>query len=73
VLSHIAFSKSCDSFSLIDDSDGVPLGPFFLFFLPIFFYSQGEKLDDTPVLVTSVYWVLVSSFCAFFPKIILLG
>lgn len=36
--------------------------PFFLFFLPIFFYSQAQKLNDTPVLVTSVYWVFVSSF-----------
>jgi len=36
--------------------------PFFLFFLPIFFYSQAQRLNDTPVLVTSVYWVLVSSF-----------
>jgi NAD(P)-dependent dehydrogenase (short-subunit alcohol dehydrogenase family) len=36
--------------------------PFFLFFPPIFFYSLGQKLNDTPVLVTSVYWVLVSSF-----------
>jgi hypothetical protein len=63
VLSHTAFSKSCDSSSLIEYSDGVLLGPFFLFFLPIFFYSQGQKLNDAPVLVTSVYWVLVSSFC----------
>ena len=69
VLSHTAFSKSCDSSSLIYDSDGVLLGPFFLFFLPIFFYSQSQKLNDAPVLVTSVYWVLVSSFCALSPKI----
>jgi hypothetical protein len=68
VLSHTAFSKSCDS-SLIENSDGVLLGPFFLFFLPIFFYSQAQKLNDTPVLVTSAYWVLVSSFCALSPKI----
>lgn len=73
VMSHTAFSKSFDSSSLIEDSDGVPLGPFFLFFLPIFFYSQGEKLHDTPVLVTSVYWVLVSTFCAFSSKTVLLG
>jgi hypothetical protein len=68
VLSHTAFSKSCDS-SLIYDSDGVLLGPFFLFFLPIFFYSQSQNLNDTPVLVTSVYWVFVSLFCALSPKI----
>jgi hypothetical protein len=73
VLSHTAFSKSCDSSSLMEDSDGVLLGPFFLFFLPIFFYSLGQKLNDTPVLVTSVYWALVSSFCAFSPKIIVTG
>jgi len=73
VLSHTAFSKSCDSSSLMEDSDGLLLGPFFLFFLPIFFYSQVQKLNDTPVLVTSVYWVLVSSFCALSYKIIYPG
>ena len=67
VLSHTAFSKSFDSSSLIEYSDGVLLGPSFLFFLPIFFYSQGQRLNYTPVLVTSVYWVLVSSFCALSP------
>jgi hypothetical protein len=67
VLSHTAFSKSCD-FSSIEGSNRVLLGPFFLFFPPIFFYSLGQKLNDTPVLVTSVYWVLVSSFCALAPK-----
>lgn len=66
VLSHTAFSKSFDS-SSIEDSDDVLLGPSFLFFLPIFFYSQGQRLNYTPVLVTSVYWVLVSSFCALSP------
>ena len=69
VLAHTAFSKSCDSSSLIEDSDRMLLGPFFLFFLPIFFYSQGQNLYATPVLVSSVYWVLVSSFCALYPKI----
>ncbi len=67
VLSHTALSESCYS-SLIEYSDGVLSGPFFLFFLPIFFYSQTQKLNDTPVLVSSVYWVLVSSFCALSPK-----
>ncbi|KAF8484693.1 retinal short-chain dehydrogenase/reductase [Russula ochroleuca] len=36
--------------------------PFFLFLLPSFFFFQGHKLTDIPVLATSVYWVLVSSF-----------
>jgi len=36
--------------------------PFFLFLLPVFFFFHGQKLNDTPVVITSVYWVLVSSF-----------
>jgi len=36
--------------------------PFFLFLLPVFFFFHGHKLNDTPILVTSAYWVLVSSF-----------
>ncbi|KAH9999947.1 retinal short-chain dehydrogenase/reductase [Russula vinacea] len=36
--------------------------PFFLFLLPSFFFFQGHNLTDVPVLATSVYWVLVSSF-----------
>ncbi len=68
VLSHTAFSKPCYSSPSIEYSDGTPLlGPFFLFFLPIFFYSQVQRLNDTPVIVASVYWVLVSSFCALSP------
>jgi len=36
--------------------------PFFLFLLPVFLFFQGYKPSDTPVLITAVYWVLVSSF-----------
>ncbi|KAI0005082.1 retinal short-chain dehydrogenase/reductase [Russula compacta] len=36
--------------------------PFFLFLLPVFFFFQGHKLNDTPILISSLYWVLVSSF-----------
>jgi len=36
--------------------------PFFVFLLPVFFFFQGHNLSDTPVVVTSAYWVLVSSF-----------
>jgi len=36
--------------------------PFFLFLFPVFFFFQGHKLNDTPILVTSVYLVIVSSF-----------
>ncbi|KAI0254760.1 retinal short-chain dehydrogenase/reductase [Lactifluus subvellereus] len=36
--------------------------PFFLFLLPVFFVFHGHQLDDPPVLISSVYWVFVSSF-----------
>ncbi|KAI9513327.1 retinal short-chain dehydrogenase/reductase [Russula earlei] len=36
--------------------------PFFLFLLPVFFFFHGNKLNDPPIVITSVYWVLVSSF-----------
>ncbi|KAI0307095.1 retinal short-chain dehydrogenase/reductase [Multifurca ochricompacta] len=36
--------------------------PFFLFLLPVFFFFQGHKLDDPPILITSAYFVLVSFF-----------
>lgn len=66
VLSHTAFSKSRHS-SLIKYPDAGPSGPFFLFLLPVFFFFQGHKLNDTPILISSLYWVLVSSFCALSP------
>jgi len=36
--------------------------PFFLFLQPVFFFFHGSKLTDTPVVVSSVYWALVSLF-----------
>ncbi|KAG6910966.1 hypothetical protein DXG01_006020 [Tephrocybe rancida] len=36
-------------------------GPFFMFFIPIFFVFQGAKLTDPSVVYTSVYWVFISS------------
>jgi len=68
-LSHTAFSESCDYFLLDRDSNAGPSGPFFVFLLPVFFFFHGNKLNDTPVVTTSVYWVLVSSFCTSFPNI----
>ncbi|KAI0268187.1 retinal short-chain dehydrogenase/reductase [Gloeopeniophorella convolvens] len=36
--------------------------PFFLCLLPIFFFFQGYKLEDPPIVITSAYLVLVSLF-----------
>jgi len=36
--------------------------PFFLFFQPVFFFFHGSRLTDIPVVISSVYWALVSLF-----------
>ena len=67
VLSHTVFSESRGS-STFEYSDAGISGPFFLFFQPVFFFFHGSKLTDTPVVLSSVYWALVSSFCASSPS-----
>ena len=39
------------------------LGPFFIFFIPIFYVFQGAKLTDPIIIVSSIYYVLISAFC----------
>jgi hypothetical protein len=39
------------------------LGPFFVFFIPIFYVFQGAKLKDPIIITSSIYYVLVSAFC----------
>jgi len=67
VLSHTVFSESRGS-STFEHSDTGISGPFFLFFQPVFFFFHGSKLTDTPIVISSVYWVLVSLFCASSPS-----
>ena len=39
------------------------LGPFFVFFIPIFYIFQGAKLTDPIIITSSTYYILVSAFC----------
>ena len=45
-----------------------PPGPFFVFFIPIFFIFQGAKVTDTSVVGFGVYYVAISLFCEFLPS-----
>lgn len=35
-----------------------------MFFIPIFYIFQGNKLSDPIIIYTSIYYVLISAFCA---------
>ncbi|KAG5728470.1 Short-chain dehydrogenase/reductase family 16C member 6 [Termitomyces sp. T112] len=37
-------------------------GPFFLFFIPVFYVFQGAKITDSVVVYTSIYWAIISTF-----------
>lgn len=36
--------------------------PFFVFFIPVFYFFQGSKLTDPVIVLSSVFWVLISLF-----------
>jgi len=37
-------------------------GPFFVFFIPVFYIFQGAKVTDSVVVISSTYWVFISLF-----------
>ncbi|GLB34049.1 putative short-chain dehydrogenases reductases (SDR) family protein [Lyophyllum shimeji] len=37
-------------------------GPFFVFFIPVFYIFQGAKFTDPVVVISSIYWVFISLF-----------
>lgn len=39
-------------------------GPFFVFFIPIFFYANGAHLDMPLIWGSALYWLAISLFCA---------
>lgn len=51
----------------LDETTDTRTGPFFLFLFPVFFFFQGNKLEDPSILLSSAYLVLVSLFCASSP------
>lgn len=65
VLENTAFSRSWSS---MDDSWHLLakiIGPFFLFFIPVFYFFQGAKVTDPTVVLSSIYFISVSAFCMF--------
>ncbi|KAF9481842.1 retinal short-chain dehydrogenase/reductase [Pholiota conissans] len=36
--------------------------PFFIFFMPIFYYFQGFQLDHPKIVYSSIYWIFISLF-----------
>ena len=39
------------------------LGPFFVFFIPIFYIIHGANLKDPTVIAWSIYYAFISAFC----------
>jgi len=63
VLAHTAFSQACFLFASWLKPDLFLTGPFFTFFIPVFYVFQGAKLTDSVVVVSACYYVAVSVFC----------
>ena len=61
VLAHTAFSENY--IPILVAVINYSLGPFFVFFIPIFYIFQGAKLTDPIVITSSTYYALVSTFC----------
>ena len=67
VLSHTAFSEYIMGPSYPVLSTNVLLGPFFTFFIPVFYYFQGSRWPSPILVISSGYYVLVSIFCEWSP------
>ena len=39
------------------------LGPFFLFFIPVFYFFHGAKVSDLSIVLSSTYFISVTIFC----------
>lgn len=63
VLANTAFSENYFSFPILTAVINHSPGPFFIFFIPIFYIFQGAKVTDPIVIASSAYYALVSAFC----------
>ena len=61
VLANTAFSEN--SLPISAAVINHPLGPFFVFFIPIFYIIQGANLTDPIIIACSIYYAFVSAFC----------
>jgi hypothetical protein len=66
VLSHTAFSqfKSISHIRVDVSSKSIFAGPFFTFFIPVFYVFQGLSYTNPAVVISSAYYVAVCAFCA---------
>lgn len=62
VLAHTAFSEFPEPY-LPDTILTSSKGPFFIFFIPVFYFFQGAKLTDPVIVLSAVYYVVISVFC----------
>jgi hypothetical protein len=63
VLSHTAFSKSLRQLMKQVIEHYCFIGPFFTFFIPLFYISGGAKITDGVVVYSAAHCVAVSLFC----------
>jgi hypothetical protein len=63
VLANTAFSKLGHLIATQWGIDTILPGPFFVFFIPVFYIFQGAKYTDPIVVSSAVYYAVVSSFC----------
>jgi len=64
VLENTAFSESPSLFNGIVELTKL-LGPFFLFFIPIFYFFHGAKISDPSIVLSSIYFISATIFCKF--------
>jgi len=62
VLSHTAFSE-LPRHKLFTFQDVTSQGPFFTFFIPLFYLSQGEQITSKSVIYSASHCAAVSAFC----------
>jgi len=62
VLSHTAFSEP-PRHKLFTFQDVTSQGPFFTFFIPLFYLSQGEQITSKSVIYSASHCAAVSAFC----------
>ena len=64
VLSHTVFSTSMSHPSYSTSEVRLPYaGPFFVFFIPVFYIFHGARLNDPIVVTSALFFVVISFFC----------
>jgi hypothetical protein len=65
VLSHTAFSEFASTSYMPKHPLKTPTGPFFTFFIPVFYVFQGLPYTSPAVVISSGYYVAICAFCIF--------